>query len=65
MNTILWIVLILTYIWTNISFTTPRLYEICREVHISSLFRPIIRSFVRQSDRPFVNFTSKFCDKPF
>ena len=47
------------------SFTTSQSYEICRGVYISSSFHPIIRSFVRQSARPFVNFTSKFCNKPF
>ena len=45
-------------------YHTP-IIRICRGVYISSSFLPIIRSFVRQSARPFVNFTSKFCNKPF
>ena len=51
--------------WTNISFTTPQSYKICRGVYNFSSFRPIIRSFVRQCARPFVNFTSKFVINPF
>ena len=65
MNTYNFVDYLLSFIWTNISFTTPPSYEVCHRVYISSLFCPFIRSFVRLSARPFVNLTSKFCNKTF
>ena len=54
----------LSYIWTNISITTPQSYEIWG---VYFFVIPSVYPFVRSSvspPRPFMEFTSKFYNKP-